>query len=33
MEILITHINYAGMNEREMIYKSLSSKSIEPYKT
>lgn len=31
MEILITHINYAGMNAREMIYKSLSSKSIEPW--
>lgn len=29
MKFLITHINYAGMNAREMIYKSLSSKSIE----
>lgn len=30
MKILITHINYAGMNAREMIYKPLSSKSFEP---
>lgn len=33
MEILITHINYAGMNAREMIYKPLPSKSIEACKT
>lgn len=30
MKFLITHINYAGMNAREVIYKSLSSKSAEP---
>lgn len=30
MKFLITHINYAGRNAREMIYKSLSSKSAEP---
>lgn len=29
MKFLITHINYAGMNAREMIYKSLSSRSVE----
>lgn len=29
MKFLITHINYAGMNAREMIYKSLSWRSVE----